>query len=254
MTSVRQTQEQFGRQSQRYADSPIHAEGESLGVLASFAAPRGGELAVDVGAGAGFTAAALAARGARAIATDLAPPMLERTRELASRRGLALGLALAQGEALPFADGAIDIVACRLACHHFRDLPRALREFRRIVAPRGRVVIADTVAPEDPALDAWMNGLELRRDPTHVRDLKPSEWRALLASAALRLEQDFMARSPQEFEVWVSRAGTPADAIPGLRRDFENPPPGAVEEFGIAYGAGTITWAWGNYVMLAHPV
>ncbi|HWQ27559.1 MAG TPA: class I SAM-dependent methyltransferase [Dehalococcoidia bacterium] len=223
-------------------------------MLVEFAEPRPGEIAVDIGTGAGFTAGALAAQGARVVAVDPTVPMLERTRELAVERGLAIALVAAQGEALPFADGSFDIVACRLACHHFPDLQAALREFRRIVRPDGRVAIADTTAPEDPELDAWMNDVELRRDPTHVRDRRPSEWRALLREAGFRIERDYMARSPQEFEVWVSRAGTAADAIPGLRRDFERPPAGAVDAFGMRHEGGTIRWAWDNYVTLARPV
>lgn len=254
MTSLRRTQEQFGRQSRLYASSLIHAEGESLRALVEFAEPRPGDIAVDVGTGAGFTAGALAARGASVVAVDPTVPMLERTRELAAERGFPIALVAAQGEALPFAGGSFDIVACRLACHHFPDLPAALREFRRVVRPDGRVAIADTTAPEDPELDAWMNDVELRRDPTHVRDRRPSEWRALLRGAGFRIERDYMARSPQEFDAWVSRAGTAADAIPALRRDFENPPASAVDAFGIRYEDGVIRWAWDNYVMLARPV
>jgi SAM-dependent methyltransferase len=253
MTSIRRTQEQFGRQSRQYASSPIHAEGDSLRVLVDFAQPRDGDIAVDIGTGAGFTAAALAAFGARVVAVDPTIPMLERTRELFTRRGLRAALVAAQGEALPFADGSFDIVACRLACHHFPDLPSALREFRRIVRESGRVVITDTTAPEDPELDAWMNDVELRRDPTHVRGRRPSEWRALLRQAGFRMERDDMTRSPQEFDVWVGRAGTSPENIPGLRRDFERPPDGAVEAFGIVYEDGAIRWAWDNYVMLARP-
>lgn len=253
MTSIRRTQEQFGRQSRLYASSLIHAEGESLRVLIDFAEPRAGECAADIGAGAGFTAAAIAARGARVVAVDPTPAMLERTRELAAQRGLDIALAVAQGEALPFATGSLDLLACRLACHHFLDLAAALREFRRVVRDGGRVAIADTVAPEDPELDAWMNDVELRRDPTHVRDRRPSEWRALLREAGFRIERDHTARSPQEFDVWVRRAGTPPEHIPALRRDFERPPAGAVEAFGITYEGRVIRWTWDNYVILARP-
>ncbi len=253
MTNIQRAQRQFGRLSSRYASSPIHAAGESLQVLADFAAVRPGELAVDIGTGAGFTAAALAQSGARAVATDPTLPMLHRTRELARDRGLALALALAQGERLPLATASVDVVACRLACHHFEDLPTAIAEFRRVVKPGGRVVIADTVAPEDDALAVWMNDVELRRDSTHVRDWKPLEWRELLASHGFDIARDHMAKSPQEFGVWVHRAGTPSGAIPALRHDFENPPPGATEAWGLRNDGGTITWHWGNYVMLAVP-
>ena len=196
-----------------------------------------------MGAGAGFTALSLAKSARRAIATDITPEMLVHTRVLAVRRRLAnVEVALA---------AAFDLVACRLAAHHFRDVPAALSEFRRATKPGGRLVICDTVSPEDEAVAAYMHHLECRRDPTHVRNLAASTWRHLLTAAGLRLLAERPTRIPQEFEEWVARAGTPSVEIGALRRDLVEAPPAVREAFGIRVHRGTIRWAWDSPVFLA---
>jgi ubiquinone/menaquinone biosynthesis C-methylase UbiE len=44
---------------------------------------------------------------------------------------------------LPLATGEFDVVLCSLVLEHLDDLPAMFSEFRRIVRPGGRVVIAD---------------------------------------------------------------------------------------------------------------
>jgi ubiquinone/menaquinone biosynthesis C-methylase UbiE len=177
--------------------------------------------------------------------------MLAQTQRLAGRRRLAnVEVGLAAAEALPFADAAFDLVTCRLAAHHFRDVPAALAEFRRVARPGGRVVVCDTVSPEDEAVAAYMHDLELRRDPSHVRNLTVPTWRRLLAEAGLRLLGERLARSYQEFEEWVGRSNTAAARVPGLRRDLERATAAARRIFGIRVRGGAIRWAWGNAIFL----
>ena len=244
-------QRQFGRQAHRYARSYIHRRGRSLAAVLELADARDGDLALDVGTGAGFTALGVAERARRVIATDITPEMLAQTRRLAGRRRLAnveLGLAAAEG--LPFVDAAIGLVTCRLAAHHFRDVPRALAEFRRVTKPGGRVVVCDTVSPEDEAVAAYMHDLELRRDLSHVRNLNVSTWRRLLAEAGLRLLEERLAKTPQEFEEWVGRSNTAPAAVPSLRRDLERASAAARRIFGIRVRGRTIRWAWDNAIFL----
>ncbi len=244
-------QRQFGRQAHRYARSHIHRKGRSLTAALELAAARRGDLALDVGTGAGFTALGLAEGARRVVATDITPQMLAQTRRLAGRRRLAnVELGLAAAEALPFADAAFDLVTCRLAAHHFGDVPAALAEFRRVVRAGGRVVVCDTVSPEDEAVAAYMHDLELRRDLSHVRNLTVTTWRRLLAGAGLRLLEERIAKSHQEFEEWVGRADTAPGEVPGLRRDLERAPAPARRTFGIRARGGAIRWAWHNAIFL----
>ena len=51
---------------------------------------------------------------------------------------------------LPFPDGAFSIVTARYAFHHFLDPRAVLAEMKRVCAPGGRVLVADTDAHPIP--------------------------------------------------------------------------------------------------------
>jgi SAM-dependent methyltransferase len=153
---------------------------------------------------------------------------------------------------LPFDDGSFDIVTCRLAAHHFPDIPSALVEFRRVLKPGGRLVLCDTLAPEDETVAAYQHDLELRRDATHQRDHSPSRWAQMLVEAGLELIRSEVIPGAQEFEEWVGRAGTPPRLIPDLRRSLAEAPPAVRREFAIREENGSIYWHWLHGIFLAH--
>ena len=72
--------------------------------------------------------------------------------------------------ALPFADGAFDVVSCRFALHHLQQPAKALAEMIRVCrgGGRGRVVVCDAVASDDAAKAAAFNRMERHRDPSTV--------------------------------------------------------------------------------------
>jgi SAM-dependent methyltransferase len=113
-----------------------------------------GRRVLDVGCGTGQLAAALAAReNCRVWGVDPAPEMLEVAR---GRVGTDVGLRVARAEVLPFRAGWFERVVMRLVVH-LVDRRHALAEARRVLGPRGRLVVATF----DPAhFDAfWLNGL-----------------------------------------------------------------------------------------------
>ncbi len=94
---------------------------------------------------------------------------------LRRRPGLAGRLALAEGEALPFADGTFDAAWSIGGFNYFRDHAAALREMKRVTRPGGSVVVADEVPDLHrlgighligvPRLDAaWLRALGLDRE------------------------------------------------------------------------------------------
>lgn len=88
--------------------------------------------ALDLGSRHGILAEGLRARGIPFVAAaDLSPAMARR----AAGRGLP-GVA-ADEEALPFADGSFDLVVSNLSLHWVNDLPGALIQIRRALAPDG---------------------------------------------------------------------------------------------------------------------
>jgi SAM-dependent methyltransferase len=251
--SGRAAQEQFGRQAHLYAQSTAHRSGEGLDVLTQHLALGGVyDLVVDVGTGAGFTAFAAAPYAKAVLATDITPAMLAQARKLASERGLDnVGLIAVAAESLPFQGNSVDVVTCRQAAHHFYDLPKALTEVHRVLKPGGAFLFTDPVAPESDDDDRWMNDVEVRRDPTHIRDLRASEWHTLLARAGLTVTHTSMARVHLEFDDWVKRADTPPQLIEPLRRDFLNARPSVVQAFRIRREGGDFFFSWSVLVARA---
>jgi SAM-dependent methyltransferase len=228
------SQEQFGRQARYYVDSVVHREGESLQLVEEFAARRRYRYATDIGTGVGFTAFAVAGYAEEMVATDITDAMLQEARQIGAQRGLSnVRYALAAAEQLPFADGALDLVVSRTAAHHFRDIPQAVAEWRRVLAPDGVLILADTVAPEDPEIARWMHDIEIRRDPSHVWEPAPSRWLALLDTADFDITDSAITPVNLEFDDWARRSGTPASEVQRLRQDFLSASPDIVAAFDI---------------------
>src|SRR5437899_9456864 len=103
------------------------------------AGPGAGERALDVGAGTGDLAIALAKAGpsGRVVALDLAPEMLARAR---TRAEAALSFVIGSAEALPFPDALFSCVVAAFAVPNFGVLPRALAALRPVLRPAGRAV------------------------------------------------------------------------------------------------------------------
>lgn len=247
------SQEQFGRQAHYYTQSVVHSSGESLQLVQDWAARGRYGRAADIGTGTGFTAFAIAPYADSIVAADITSAMLTEARSLADQRGVTnLHYTLAAAEDLPLADGFLDLLTCRTAAHHFEDLGKAVAEWQRVLAPKAVLLLADTSCPEDAATAQWMNDIEERRDPSHVRNLPPSEWLALLEANGFRITDNILAPVPLEFDDWVRRSGTPALVVEDLRYDFLNASPGAVEAFDIRQEkSGTIRFKWACVVVRA---
>ena len=245
--------DQFSRQAGEYAVSVPHSSGESLDILQRLAAETRHRWAVDVATGAGFTAFAVAPYAERVLATDIAPGMIRVTRDAAAERGLDnVSAVFSAAENLPFRSGTIDLVTCRTAPHHFHRLDDAIHEIARVIRPGGAFLLVDTCTSEDPEVAAWQQVIEVRRDPTHVRNLPPSEWRSLIESAGLTIDFETLARVEMTFDGWTQRSGTPAEVCEELRIEWRTAPPAAVSAFRIIpIDGGNFHFSWPVYVCRA---
>ncbi|TMD67155.1 MAG: class I SAM-dependent methyltransferase [Chloroflexi bacterium] len=103
-----------------------HKSGRELELVVEFAGPQGREHVLDIGAGAGHTALALAPHVRSVVVTDPVEAMLGAARRVFEQAGVRNAEFMpASAERLPFQDGAFDIVTSRLAAHHFEDVPHA---------------------------------------------------------------------------------------------------------------------------------
>lgn len=234
----RRVQEQFGAGAEAYVASRGHASGDDLAQLVHWAEGGPVKIALDVATGGGHTALALAPAYGRVIASDLTPRMLAGAAAAIRARGAAnVRYACADAERLPFADEAFDLCSCRIAPHHFADPARFVAEVARVLKPSGLFLLEDSIVPEDPALDAFLNAAETVRDPTHVRSLSARQWRALLTGAGLTVEDEAVARKTHPFADWVARARVPDEALARLEATLRDAPPAARDAFAIVLDA-----------------
>jgi len=224
---------QFGKTAAAYVSSATHASGEDLERLIAVAAPLPGERALDVGCGVGHTLRRIAPLVAFAAGADATLEMMQAGRDSVVT---APNTAFVQSDAtaLPFADASFDLATCRLAAHHFSDPAAAFRDVRRALRPGGRFVLVDNYAPDDPALDTFINELETLRDASHVRNNTIAGWRELLEDADLRtsVESDLMTTKITT-EGWLERSQTPPDRAAEVRRRLRGAPAAARDAFHI---------------------
>ena len=173
-----------------YRKSPMHAEGPDLDLVVEWCEPAVGVTALDVATGGGHVARRLRERGATVVTADPAPGMRADTTAFA--------------EDLPFADGSFDVVACRIAAHHFADVNAAIREMARVA--RDRVVVEDNLFFDESSEEA-----ERLRDPSHVRCYSEAEWEVMLEAAGVRVDaiERFDRRVP--LQPWLDRVRCTGD-------------------------------------------
>jgi ubiquinone/menaquinone biosynthesis C-methylase UbiE len=247
------TRAQFSRVASKYRISSDHTDAEDLDLLFSGLALAAGQRVLDVATGGGHTAAALVGRGIRVVASDLTPGMLSEARTLVERAG-AEGVAwcAADAEALPFREAAFDRVTCRIAPHHFPDVRVAVAEMARVTKAGGRIGIIDSVVPGDPALDAFLNGVEKVRDPSHVRSYRIEEWLEFIAGAGLSLQESASLWKTHSFPEWVARTGLPEPVQREVEAMFLSAFPLAREAFHVrAEGGRVVSYADEKAVFVA---
>lgn len=105
---------------------------------------------VDVGCGPGTAVREAAGRGAVATGVDPQPGMLTVARWISVRRQAQRVTWLpGSAEALPLPDAAATVVWSISSCHHWQDARAALREAHRVLAPGGRLLIAERLLLKD---------------------------------------------------------------------------------------------------------
>jgi ubiquinone/menaquinone biosynthesis C-methylase UbiE len=256
-------QQQFGAHAAAYATSVVHAKGASLGRLVELVKPESHWQALDIATGAGHTAAAFAPHVARVIASDITDEMLDEARKLAVARGLGnMEAAVADAEALPFEDARFDLVTCRIAAHHFPDVPRFISEVTRVLKLGGTFALVDNISPDalstpdfseaelaDAA--AAYNTFEKLRDPSHGRCLGLAEWTELVAAAGLDVLHQEILPKAMEFPPWVARMDADAATTQRLRSMLENGTPALKAFLRPRIDAGALWFTLDEAILIA---
>jgi len=175
--------------------------------MVELAEPKPEDAALDIATGGGHTALALAPHVGSIVASDLTPKMLQAAEAFIRGNNITNAtFEIAEAEHLPFDAESFDIVTCRIAPHHFDDVPAFCREVARVLRHGGRFVLIDSLAPEDDDLDRFINEVEWRRDTTHVRSFRVSEWKSFVADAGLTVDVVETFERRFEFDDWTARS------------------------------------------------
>ncbi len=140
-----------------------------------------GKSVLDLGAGEGYVAAALAKRGRQVVAADVAP-----------MRKARVPYAVYDGRHLPFPSKSVDHVVLSLVLHHARDADQVVREAFRVA--RGTVVVTESTYRSKA-------GLRLLR----IMDRAANRFRG---GGVLRgMEEDLHFRTVEEWEETFRKEG-----------------------------------------------
>jgi SAM-dependent methyltransferase len=232
-------------------------------VLVEACGIRPGQRVLDVAAGTGNVAIRAAEAGAEVVAADLTPEHFAAGRAEARARGVELEWVEADAEALPFADGAFDVVTSCVGAIFAPDHRAVARELVRVCRPGGTIGMVN-FTPEGLAGEFF--GLFGRHAPPPPPGaLPPVLWgsephvRGLFGDRLDPLElrrAHYVERSPggpdaycrffkQTFGpvagLYASLAGAP-DRVAALDRDFldfairaDQGPPGGPAEYPYEY-------------------
>ena len=244
--------DQFTRQAELFAKAPALHSQAALDLLVDTASPRGHEASLDVACGPGTVVAAFARRLRWAAGLDATSAMLQQARELAAEQGLE-NVEWHQGDvyALPFPDGAFDIVSCRFAFHHLQEPRRAFAEMLRVCRPGGRIVLCDATVSDDPAKAAAFNAMERHRDPSTVAFRPLGFLLALFERAGLANPGLAYYQVPAERERLIAASFPAGDDRERLRQMIDESVDGDRMGVNACWDGGTVKFQYPAVILVA---
>lgn len=182
---IREVQRQYAREAEAYEIRWAAYLQATIDPTLDALRPVPGERVLDVGCGTGLLLRTMRDREPRALGwgVDLSEGMLRQ----AALAGDAARLTLADAHRLPFGTASFDAVVSSSTLHHWRRPRLVLGELRRVLRPRGRLIVTDWA---DDHLPTRLLSLALRvTDRSHHRTYSLAEVRTMLERAG------FTARS-----------------------------------------------------------
>jgi SAM-dependent methyltransferase len=160
-----------------------------------------GATVLDAGCGEGYGADRIAGVARQVVGVDYDAATIAHLARTYPRVGAVCGNLVA----LPFADGAADVVASLQVIEHLWDQPAFLAECRRVLRPAGTLLLTTpnrlTFSPGNAALN-----------PFHARELSPDELVELVESAGFEISRLLGLRHGRRLRRLDRRYGSFVDA------------------------------------------
>jgi len=217
MDNKKKVADQFGSNAANYVTSKTHAKGKDLNLVEELVNNRENRSLLDIATGGGHVANKLAPFFNQVTALDLTPQMLENAKSFIESNGHQ-NVSFVQGdaEALPFPDKHFDTVTCRIAPHHFSKVDRFISESYRVLTEDGLFILIDNVSPEVDEYDKFYNEVEIKRDPSHHRAYKKSEWVSWLEKEGFSVSTISVFEKRFVFDEWCRMMNLPS----GIKEDL----------------------------------
>jgi len=215
MKHIKVIREEFSKQAPKFGEKGLTLSSQDILDWIVDSLPLEREFRVlDVAAGTGHLSRAIAPHVRDVIAIDITPEMLVQAREETVRRNLS-NVSFEEGNAarLPYDANHFDLVASRLAIHHFERPIIQLREMVRVCKLDHKIVVIDLLAPEDEEIAKTYNNLERLRDPSHTMALSKTHMAKLFADAGIAIERIETRDVEVDFQRWVRMAGTKVESV-----------------------------------------
>jgi ubiquinone/menaquinone biosynthesis C-methylase UbiE len=165
-----ESRERFNRFAPRYVTSATHAKAPELQRLVEIARPQPSWTMLDIATGGGHTALAFTCIVQSVIAADVSSGMLSAAwKFIRSKGALKVLFAFADAARLPFLASSFDLITCRIAAHHFRDVNQFVADCARVLKPGRWLLVQDQCLPENTAAARYIDRFERLRDPSHRR-------------------------------------------------------------------------------------
>jgi ubiquinone/menaquinone biosynthesis C-methylase UbiE len=172
--------------------------------LDAFVTFHGEERALDVGAGAGALAFALAGRVREVVAVEIDEELAVQARADAPENVEVL---TGDGEHLPFERASFDFAATLRTLHHTPRPELMIAELARVTRPGGTILVVDQLAPVDPLAALELTRFERARDPSTTRILADTDLRGLFDANSLVLRRQQVVREARDLDAYLDLAG-----------------------------------------------
>ena len=165
---------------------------------------QGDERVLDVGAGTGAFAFAVAPRAREVVALEVDGEVAERAKADAPSN---VQVVVGDGEHLPFDDFEFDVAATLRTLHHTQRPELLVAELTRVTKPGGTILVVDQLAPNEPLASIELTRFEHARDPSTTRLLADVDMRGLFDSNNLVLRRQEVMRETRDIEAYLDLAG-----------------------------------------------